>query len=131
MNSSRLSERTFLILRHGFLLTLAFSAAISISCDVRSDTAKKEMEKFSGTPRPSSTPAPTPEPVDPADAVQVDTSQQGDLQSFNGYSEKKSLSCTKYNPVRVNGDTNIVKVTGTCKQLMINGDNNEVTLDAA
>jgi flagellar basal body L-ring protein FlgH len=111
-------------------LVLSFLAMLS-SCDVRSETAKKEMEKFSGTPTPVSTPAPTPPPVDPADVVQVDTSLEGEVLGINGAGQKKSVNCNKYNAVRINGDSNVLKVSGTCRQIMLNGDNNEVTADAA
>jgi hypothetical protein len=113
------------------LLTgLLLIASIS-SCDLRSETAKEEMEKFDG---PSKTPTPQPAatdgPVAPGDVVEVDTSLRGDAITVNGY-EKRRLTCAKFNRVAVNGERNEVTITGPCSQMMINGDNNTVKMDAA
>ena len=117
--------------RFKVVLTLLFAAAAISSCDFRSETAKKEMEKFSGTPTPTIVPSATPTPIDPAESVQVDTALDGDVLGVNGDGQKQSLNCTKYNPVKINGDKNVVKVSGACRQIMMNGDNNDVTADAA
>jgi hypothetical protein len=98
---------------------------------MRSDTAKKEMEKFSGTPTPTLPPQPTETPVDPADIVAVDINLDGDNITVNGYSQNKTAACTKYNPVIISGDKNTVVIKGACRQIMINGDGNEITADAA
>lgn len=109
------------------LLAVATFAA----CDLRSGTAKQEMEKFSGSPTPPISPTPTPEPIDPADIVNVDTSQTGPSISIDGYEIKRSVNCTKYNRVLVNGDKSTITIKGVCRQVMINGDKNSVTADAA
>jgi hypothetical protein len=109
----------------GLLLILSFA-----SCDLRSETAKEEMEKFNG---PTGTPTPQPVtqgPIDPADIVKVDTSQQGEEITVNGH-EKRKVTCAKFNRVAVNGELNEVTISGPCRQMMINGDNNTVKMDAA
>jgi hypothetical protein len=107
------------------------SIAVIASCDMRSGTAKEEMDKFSGTPTPTITPPPTPTPVDPADVVQVDTAQEGERLTVNGHSQNKNLACTKYDRVMVNGNGSTATITGACRQIMINGDGNQITVDAA
>ena len=101
------------------------------ACDLRSDTAKREMEEFSGTPTPSISPTPTEIPIAATDILTVDTSQTGPAISIDGYEQKKSVACTKYNRVMVNGDDNTIAIKGACSQIMINGDNNQITADAS
>jgi hypothetical protein len=114
------------------LIAISFIAvAVVASCDMRSGTAKEEMDKFSGTPTPTITPPPTPTPVDPADVVQVDTAQEGERLTVNGHSQNKSLTCTKYDRIMVNGSQSTATIMGACRQIMINGDNNQITADAA
>ena len=105
--------------------------AAASSCDMRSGTAKEEMDKFSGSPTPTITPPPTPTPVDAADVVQVDTSQEGERLTVNGHSQNKDLACTKFDRVMVNGNGSTATITGACRQIMINGDGNQITADAA
>lgn len=105
--------------------------AVNSSCDLRSETAKREMEKFTSSPTPPISPTPTLEPIDPADIANVDTSQDGPQISIDGYEQKKSANCTKYNRVMVNGDKSVVTIKGVCRQIMINGDKNQVTAEAA
>jgi hypothetical protein len=112
------------------IVCLLFIATLA-SCDVRSDTAKRDMEKFISSPTPPITPFPTMTPVDPKDVVEVDTSQQGDTIHFNGEGQKKTESCTKFNRLMVNGDKYVLTIKGVCRQIMINGDGNDITADAA
>ena len=107
------------------------SIAITASCDMRSGTAKEEMDKFSGTPTPSITPAPTATPVDPADAVAVDTSLEGETLTVNGPQQKQTLKCIKYDRVMINGSGSVVNISGVCRQVMVNGNENQITADAA
>ncbi|MEQ1606083.1 MAG: DUF3060 domain-containing protein [Pyrinomonadaceae bacterium] len=102
-----------------------------VSCDVRSETAKKEMEKFETKPTPEFSPVPTPSPIDPADVVTVDTSLEGGTIAVNGYKETQTAACKKFDRVMVNGDDNTVTIKGGCQQIMVNGDRNQVTAEAA
>lgn len=99
------------------------------SCDPQSDMAKKGVEKFT-SPTPSITPTPTEAPIDQSAVVSVDTSVAGPTLNVNP-TDKKAIVCDKYNRVMVNGSGQAVKVTGACRQLMVNGNENEVTAEAA
>jgi len=110
---------------------LVLSIAILASCDFRSGIAKREMEKLSGTPTPSISPLPTPEPIDPADIVQVDTTLEGSTLTVNGASQNKTLSCSKFDRVMINGSGSVVTINGACRQIMINGNSNQIKADAA
>jgi hypothetical protein len=107
------------------------SIAVFASCDMRSETAKKEMEKFSGTPRPPISPTPVETPVDPADIVQVDVNMDSDLISINGDDLTKTAACKKFDRISVNGNTNVITITAPCRQITVNGDGNQITADAA
>ncbi len=113
-------------------ITCVLSIAILAACDLRSGIAKDNMEKYTSTPTPapSGSPTPTPEPIDPADIVEVDASQDGPTISINGHDQDKTIACTKFNSVMVNGDTNAVTIKGACRQVMINGDKNKITAEA-
>lgn len=111
-----------------FCLLLLITLA---GCDMRSETAKREMEKFSGTPTPAISPAPTEAPIDPSEVVQADVNQQGEPINVSGYDQKKSIACTKLNPVTVNGGRSVITIKGPCRHIMVNGDGNRITLDAA
>lgn len=114
------------------LITISmFSVAFSASCDLRSGTAKEEMEKFSGTPTPTISITPTPTPIDPADIVQVDPTLDGDILSVNGPNQKKVLACDKYNQVMINSSQSVVTISGVCRKIVVNGDTNHITADAA
>jgi hypothetical protein len=89
------------------------------------------MQKFSGTPTPTITPPPTPTPVDPADVVETDTTQEGERLTVNGHSQNKTVACTKYDRVMINGSSSTVTISGACRQIMVNGDNNQISADAA
>jgi hypothetical protein len=110
---------------------ILLSIAMVASCDMRSGTAKEEMDKFSGSPTPTISPIGTSTPVDPADIVQVDTTIQGDILTVNGYKQNKGVSCKKFDQVMVNGSGSVVQVSGACHQIIVNGDSNQITADAA
>ena len=112
-----------------FILIIV-AVSISVSCDVQSGMSKKGVEKFIDTPTPSVSPKPSEAPIDPADIVQVDTSVTGPTISVNTKSDKKDLVCDKYNRVMLNGGEKVVTVKGVCSQIMMNGNNNDVTADA-
>jgi len=112
-------------------ILIIFSIAIAASCDMRSGTAKEEMEKFSGSPTPTITPTATPTPIDPADIVQADTSVEGDVLSVNGQAQKTTLKCDKFNRVMINSGASTITITGACGQIMVNGNGNQITADAA
>jgi hypothetical protein len=113
------------------ILLLTLSATILSGCDLRSDTAKREMEKFSGTPTPTITPLPDLPPVDPADIVSVDTTQDGDIISVNGPQPKQNISCAKYNIVTVNVNGTAINIKGVCHRIVVNGDVNQIWVDAS
>ncbi len=112
------------------ITSIAVITALS-SCDMRSGTAKREMEKFQSSPTPPILPQPTGTPVAANEIANVDTTVEGDKVSFEGYEEKSSLSCTKFNRVHINGDTNEVSIKGVCSRIMVNGDSNKIKIDAA
>lgn len=112
------------------LLFLTFVVSLA-GCDMRSETAKREMEKFSGTPTPTITPAPSEAPVDPSEIVKVDISVRGDTITVSGRDQKKSIECSKFNRVMISGGGNVVKIKGGCQQITINGDGNQINTDAA
>jgi hypothetical protein len=105
--------------------------AMLASCDMRSGTAKEEMEKFSGSPTPTVSPVPTPTPIDPADIVKVDTDQQGDTLTVNGTKQNKTVPCKKFDQIMINASGSAVTITGVCRQIMVNGNGNQITADAA
>ena len=111
-------------------MCLLFATAL-VSCDLRSETAKREMEKFTSSPTPPILASPTRTPVDPKEVLEIDTTLEGDTIHFNGDEPKKTLNCDKFNRVLINGDKNVLTVKGACKQIMINGDGNDVTTDAS
>jgi len=100
---------------------------------MRSGTAKEEMDKFSATrtPTPTITPTPEPTPINPADIVQVDTTLDGATLTSDGHDKKKTITCNKFNRVMINGSGSVITIKGACRQIMINGDANQITADAA
>jgi hypothetical protein len=88
------------------------------------------MEKFDRSPTPLPSPTAVPTPIDPADIVEVDTSQDGDILTVNGDGLKKALDCTKYNQVMINGNSTVSTIKGACRRITVNGDGNQVTADA-
>jgi len=115
-----------------FAIYCAFALCLCLTaCDPQSGITKKSMEKYSTpTPTPTRTPEPV-EPINPADVVQVDVATEGPTISVNGDSDKASVNCNKYNRVMINGDGLEIKTKGICKQVMINGDKNQVAIAAA
>lgn len=113
-------------------ITFIFVATLS-SCDVRSEIAKKNMEKYEATPNSSPYPVPSPQgsPIDPKDVVTADINQEGTSISFNMGDNKRSATCSKLDRVMVNGDNHKITIKGACRRITINGDGNEVTADAA
>ncbi len=111
------------------ILSLVVVAGFS-ACDVQSGITKKAVEKYEPTPKPSVSPTPVEAPIDPADVVQVDTSQQGEMISFNKPKETKTVTCDKYNQVMINNSDNIITIKGACSQIMVNGARNTVNAEA-
>ena len=113
-------------MKFSILVTVAIFLLFVIACDPQSGMTKKGLEKFNPSPTPEIK-VPTPEPIDPADVVNVDTSVSGPPFIVNRERGKTPLDCSKYNKVSINGDGYTVEIKGVCKQLMINGDRNKVT----
>ena len=103
-------------------------ALLLTSCDLRSGTAMKEMEKFETKSTP---PFPTPTPIDRVETSAVAKDHDGDTIGINGYEQTQTLACKKFDRVMINGDDNRVTINGVCRQIMVNGDRNHVTSDAA
>jgi hypothetical protein len=114
-----------------FLISLAMiSVSVMASCDVQSGMSKKGVEKYVTTPTPAISPTPVEEPIDPADVVEVDTSQGGPSIVINTAQDKMNVVCNKYNRLMVNGSPKVVTVKGACSQIMLNGNRHEVTAEA-
>ncbi|HEV7699393.1 MAG TPA: DUF3060 domain-containing protein [Pyrinomonadaceae bacterium] len=111
------------------IIFLVVTVTILSACEP-SGTAKKEMEKFSGTPTPMITPTPEQTPIPAGDILAVDTELDGDILTVNR-EPKKTLNCTKYNLVAINADASVVTINGACQKVTVNGDNNQITVDAA
>jgi hypothetical protein len=111
-----------------FLAVISFLTLAS--CDVRSERAKRALEKFEPAPVPVVSPTPELEPIDPADVLEVDIAQQGELISLNDPKAKKTVVCSKYNQVMLNDSDGVITIKGACRQIMINGDRNDVTAEA-
>ena len=112
------------------LYTAIVVLALAAGCEVQSEIAKKSVEKYVPTPTPVRSVVPE-EPVDPADVVTVDTGVQGPSMSVNKPEEGKRVRCDKYNRVLVNGHGKEVNIQGACKQLMVNGNRNQVKAASA
>ncbi|MBL8125466.1 MAG: DUF3060 domain-containing protein [Pyrinomonadaceae bacterium] len=112
------------------LLTALTICFYTTGCEVQSDITKKSLEKFQPTPTPEKVPV-VEEPIDPADVVTADTAVQGPQIFISRATDKKKINCDKYNRVMVNGNDHVVEIKGACSQLMVNGNNNQVTLNAA
>ena len=111
-------------------LVLIIMLTAVIGCDIQSGIAKKSVEKYMPTPTPTVQPTPPEEPIDPADVIIVDTSQQGPLISVNGPDVTKPYNCNRYNRVMINVSQKKVTIKGACSQVMVNGDGNEIAAEA-
>lgn len=111
-----------------FLTLLIILLSLS-ACDVQSEISKKSVEKYTATPTPQPS-AEADKPIDPADVITVDTSQEGPKLLVNTLLKKTALDCNKYNRVSVNGDGWVVTIKGACRQLVVNGDRNKITANA-
>ena len=60
-----------IMMRMSIAIACVLFIAILASCDVRSETAKRDMEKFKSAPIPESSPLPIATPVDPKDVVEI------------------------------------------------------------
>jgi hypothetical protein len=114
-----------------FGLVLFTAVLLLSSCDPQSGITKKSLEKFGPTPTPSISPAPSEAPIDPADVVQVDTSVEGPTLNINIRGTQKNAVCDKFNRVMVNGSNQVATIKGVCSQIVINGNGNDVTAEAA
>lgn len=121
-------------MRINYLATVCFVLLVAFftSCDMRSGIAKDEMEKYESSPTPTiAPPPPAGTPIEPADVAVVDITQEGDLLSVDGDKQNKTVTCAKFNRLMVNGDDSVIAVKGACRQIMVNGDRNKITTDAA
>ena len=114
------------------LITIAIlSVSLLASCDVQSGMSKKGVEKYVTTPTPAISPTPTEVPIDPADVVTVDTNiERGPSININTADDKMNVTCDKYNRVMLNGGPKVVTVKGACSQIMLNGNQHDVTAEA-
>lgn len=110
-------------------IAIIFVLAFVMGCDIQSGIAKKSVEKYMPTPTPTVVPTPPEEPIDPADIVNVDISQQGPLISVNGPEVTKPYNCIRYNRVMINLSNKKVTIRGACSQIMVNGDGNEIAAE--
>ena len=88
------------------------------------------MEKYVTTPTPQATVTPEP-PIDPADVVTSDITQDGPKITVKKITDNTALNCDKYNRVAINVDDKSFVVKGVCNELMVNGDRNRITIAAA
>jgi hypothetical protein len=110
---------------------VALIAAVAwIAHVLRSDGTTGDLD-LSKSATPSVTPTPEATPIDPAEIVQVDTSVEGTVLTVNGDVPKPTVNCTKYDRVYVNASGQTATIKGSCRQIMINGDKDQITADAA
>ncbi len=117
------------VMKHAALVSALAVLALLAACDVQSGMTKKSLEKYNPSPTPVIN-VPTPEPINPGDVVTVDPEASGPTISVNKPAEAKRVKCTKYNRVAINADGLEVNIDGVCKQIMINGDGNKITVTA-
>ena len=109
------------------LAVLVMAGVIFLLISFSSDSTKNDT----GKSYPTITPTPEATPIDPAEIVQVDTTQEGTVLTVNGDTPKQTVTCTKYDRVYVNGSGTTATIKGPCRQIMVNGDANKITADAA
>jgi hypothetical protein len=115
----------------GLLTLFALLIVGLVSCDLRSGIAKKEMEKFETAPTQAVAPQAAGTPIDAAEIVTVDPNLEGKAISIDGHRQNKTAACSKFNRLNINGDDSVIVVTGVCSKVMVNGDRNKITADAA
>lgn len=114
-----------------FALLIALAICFyTAACEVQSDITKKSLEKYQPTPTPEKIVV-AEEPIDPADIITADVSTDGPMITVSRTTDKKKLNCDKYNQVMINGSGHKVEIKGACRQIMVNGDRNQVTAVAA
>lgn len=111
------------------LVAVFVVSSFLVACDVQSGIASKSVEKYVPTPTPEKT-VEVVEKIDPADVVTVDTAAQGDQISINPSDNKPNIDCKKYNRVIINGDAKTFTIKGACRQILVNGDRNKISVDA-
>ena len=114
----------------GLNITLII-CAFFCGCDVQSGITQKSVEKYAPSPTPAWKVV-VEEPIDPADAIAVDTAVQGPQISISKPEEaNRIVKCDKFNRVMVNGDGKKVRIVGACSQIMVNGNRSKVTAVAS
>lgn len=113
-------------MKYTIFAIIIIGTLLSFGCDVQSGITKKSVEKYDPTPTPEKVVV-AQEPINPADVVTVDASQEGPKINVNPSDNKATIDCNKYNRVALNGDGKTFTIKGICKQIMINGDKNTVT----
>lgn len=113
------------------LILLFILISISAACDVQSGIARNSVDQYKEKPSPTRSPVPTPTPIDAADVITVEVGEEGSLLSVNESGQKKTVDCSKYNRVMVNGDNNTITIKGSCASVMFNGDGNTADVNAS
>lgn len=97
-----------------------------IAHDLRSGALPGGLDDTSRSAVPSITPTPESTPI-----VQVDPTVEGTMLTVNGHSQKQTVTCTKLDRVAINGSGTVATINGTCRQIMVNGDHDQITADAS
>lgn len=114
-----------------FVVKVLFAGILFVAgCDVQSEITKKSLEKYQPTPTPEKIVI-AEEPIDPADALNVDVTADGPTLSVNKESDKKTLNCDKYNRVTINADEQEVIIKGGCSRIVVNGRGNRISAVAS
>lgn len=114
------------------LILLITLVSISTACDVQSGIARNSVDQHKEKPTPERSPVPTPTPIDEADIIAAEIGgEQGPMLSVNESASKRTVDCSKYNRLMVNGDNNTITVKGVCASVMFNGDGNTADVNAS